>query len=148
MTWFSQISLAKNFYETNGRNQANNSRYTFSNNSRSVLFSQMLNPNILLLNVCSRPISVWLISRIWHCIQVHCNSAHCTAQQTWKKTIFLHKQGLIQNHFNWKKCINFDKSEFARKQHKMCLTTNISKPRLPHVNRGKNYVINFVFSSF
>ena len=31
------------------------------------------------------------------------------------------------------KCINFDKSEFATKQHNMYWTTSISKTRLPHI---------------
>ena len=41
-----------------------------------------------------------------------------------------------------KKCVNCDKIEFATKQRKMYLTTNISKIRLPHTYRGNNYVIN------
>ena len=36
--------------------------------------------------------------------------------QTLKKTtFFLHKQGLIHNCFTRKKCVNFDKSDFATK---------------------------------
>ena len=50
--------------------------------------------------------------------------------------------------FDPKKCVNFDKSEFATKQRKMYLTTSMSKTRLPHIYRGKTYVINFICSSF
>ena len=39
--------------------------------------------------------------------------------QTWKKTIFLHEQGLSPNNFTRNSCINYNKSEFATKQHKM-----------------------------
>ena len=47
-----------------------------------------------------------------------------------------------KNHL--KKCIDFDKSEFSTKQRNMYLTTNMSKTRLPHIFRGKNYEINFM----
>ena len=36
-----------------------------------------------------------------------------------------------------KKCVNFDKSEFATKQRKMYLTTSMNKTRLPHIYRGR-----------
>ena len=39
------------------------------------------------------------------------------------------------------KCVTCDKSEFATKQRKICLTTSMSKIRLPHINRSNNYVI-------
>ena len=39
------------------------------------------------------------------------------------------------------KCVNCDQSEVATKQRKMYLTTSMSKIRLPHIFRGKNYVI-------
>ena len=50
--------------------------------------------------------------------------------------------------FYTKKFANFDKSEFATKQPKMYLTTSMNKTRLPHIYRGKTYVINFICSSF
>ena len=61
---------------------------------------------------------------------------------------FLHKQGLIQHYFTTKKGVNFVKSEFATKQRKMYLTTSMSKTRLSHIYRGKNYVFYFICSPF
>ena len=39
--------------------------------------------------------------------------------QTCKKTIYLHKQGFIQNNFTSLKCVNCDQSIFAAKQRKI-----------------------------
>ena len=47
-----------------------------------------------------------------------------------------------------KKCVNFDKSEFATKQRKMYFTTSMSKTRELHIYRGKNYVIRFFVPNF
>ena len=46
-----------------------------------------------------------------------------------------------QKLFYPRKCVTCDKSEFATKQRKMCLTTSMSKIRLPHIYRSNNYVI-------
>ena len=45
-----------------------------------------------------------------------------------------------QKLFYPRKCVTCDKREFATKQHKMCLTTSISKIRLPNIYRSNNYV--------
>ena len=63
----------------------------------------------------------------------NCNAWHVTCHQTWKNCV---------------NCMNFNKSEFARKQCKMNLTTSMSKTRLPHIYRGKKYVISLICSSF
>ena len=60
--------------------------------------------------------------------------------QIWKKTIFVTLARVDPKLFCLKKCVNFDKSEFATKQRKMYLTTSMSKIRLPPIYRGKNYV--------
>ena len=52
--------------------------------------------------------------------------------QTWKKTTFLHKEGLSQNYYTQYRAINYNKSEFATKQRKVYLTTNMSKKGPPH----------------
>ena len=85
-----------------------------------------------------------------HCSSVQSNAVQCTAVQCSRprKDFFLHKQGLIKNYFNHKKCVNFDKSEFASKQRKMYLTTRMSKTRLPHIYGGKNYVNILICSYF
>ena len=61
--------------------------------------------------------------------------------QTWKKTTFLHEQGLSQNYSTQSRCVNYNKHEFATKQCKMYLTTAMSKIVPPHNYRGNNYVI-------
>ena len=45
-----------------------------------------------------------------------------------------------QKLFYPRKCVTCDKREFATKQHKMCLTTSISKIRLPNIYRSNNYI--------
>ena len=72
-----------------------------------------------------------------------------TAQeQTWKKTIFFTPARFEQKLFYPRKCVTCDRSEFATKQHKMWLTTSMSKIRLPHIYRSNNYVIINKKSSF
>ena len=63
------------------------------------------------------------------------------ATQTWKKTIFFTPARFEQKLFYMRKCVTCDRSEFATKQRKMCLTTNMSKIRLPHIYKCNNYVI-------
>ena len=58
-------------------------------------------------------------------------------RQTWKKTFFFTPARFEQKLFYPRKCVTCDKSEFATKQRKMC----ISKIRLPHIYRSNNYVI-------
>ena len=64
-----------------------------------------------------------------------------TTKQTWKKTFFYTQARFDQNLFYQKKCVNFNNSEFATKQQKMYLKTSMSKTRLLHIYKGKNYVI-------
>ena len=47
-----------------------------------------------------------------------------------------------------KNCVNFNKRDISTKQCKMLLTTSISNTRLPHIYKGKNYVISLACSSF
>ena len=47
-----------------------------------------------------------------------------------------------QKLFYPRKCTNCDKSEFTTKQHEIYLTTSMSKIRLPHICKGKNYEIS------
>ena len=65
-----------------------------------------------------------------------------------KKQCFVHKPGWIQNKNLPKKCKIFDKSEFSPKHCKMYLTTSRNKTRLPHIYRGKKYVIKVISSNF
>ena len=71
-------------------------------------------------------------------------SAHI---QTWKFFFFTPAR-FEQELFYPRKCVTCDKSEFATKQRKMCLTTSMSKIRLPHIYRSNNYVIINKKSSF
>ena len=74
------------------------------------------------------------------------------SNQTWKKTIFFYTRQVGSKTILPEKVRNFDKSEFATKQSKLyCkvyLTTSMSKTRVPHIYRGKNYVINLICSPF
>ena len=75
------------------------------------------------------------------------DQAAVTIRHEEKKLFFT--QGMFHPKlFYLKKCVNFDKSEFATKQHEMYLTTRISKTRLPHIYRGKNCVNNLGCFSF
>ena len=58
--------------------------------------------------------------------------------QTWKQAIFFTQARFDPKLFYPKKCVNFEKSEFATKQRKIYLTTSMSKTRLPHIYRNKN----------
>ena len=71
-----------------------------------------------------------------------------TNWQTWKKTIDFTQARFYPKLFYLKKCINFHKRELVTKQRKMYLTSSMSKTRLPHTFRGKNYVTNLICSSF
>ena len=66
--------------------------------------------------------------------------------QARQKTTVLHEQGLSPNYFTQNRCVNYNKSEFATKQHKMCLKTTMSKIEPLHNYRGNIYVIHFLFS--
>ena len=70
----------------------------------------------------------------------HLNGKSATSQ-TWKRTIFFTPARFEQKIFYPRKCVTCDKSEFATKQRKMCLTTSMSKIILPHIYRSNNYVI-------
>ena len=50
-----------------------------------------------------------------------------------EKHIFFTPARFEQQLFYPRKCVTCDKSEFATKQRKMCLTTSMSKIRLPHI---------------
>ena len=50
--------------------------------------------------------------------------------------------------FSLKKCVNLKKSELTTKQLKIFLTTSMNKTGLPHIYRGKNYVVYLICSSF
>ena len=52
-------------------------------------------------------------------------------EQTWNKTIFLHKQN---------RCVNYNKGEFATKKRKRLLTTTMSKIGPPHDCRGAEII--------
>ena len=52
--------------------------------------------------------------------------------KTWKKTPFLHEQGLSQNYFTQNSCVNYNKGEFATKQRKIYWPITISKIGPPH----------------
>ena len=84
------------------------------------------------------------------CIQGRLNLSICadSSNSDMEKDNFLTQARFDPKPFYPKKCVNFDKGEFATKQRKMYLTTSMSKTRLPHIYRGKNYVINFICSSF
>ena len=58
-----------------------------------------------------------------------------------EKDIFFLTNNVLSTTILPKELINFDKSEFATKQ---C----IGKTRLPHIYRGKNYIIHFICYSF
>ena len=61
-----------------------------------------------------------------------------------EKDNFLAQAKFDPKQFYPKKRVNFNKSEFATKQRKICM----SKTRLPHIYRGKKYVIYLICSSF
>ena len=64
-----------------------------------------------------------------------------TCEPDMEKDNFFTPARFEQKLFYPRKCVTCDKSEFATKQRKMCLTTSMSKIRLPHIYRSNNYVI-------
>ena len=60
-----------------------------------------------------------------------------------EKDNFFTQARVEPNYFTQNRCVNYNKSEFAKQQRKMYLTSTMSKIGLPHNYKGNNYVINY-----